>query len=137
MKTGLHTCPHCGTLKHEDNDCTTPSCKQLGVNRRDRLAYEWEANKHLLPSSELKEFICKAVMLAMEKWRGGEPPRPRVLSVELVTESDCHHEWEMMSGSTKKLKCSKCGWVQHVGKVEPYDGGYSGPVNPISPYSAF
>ena len=51
---------------------------------RDRMAKLWEENKHLIKSDELKEFLCRAVMVAMEKWNGHEPPKAKTLTVTII-----------------------------------------------------
>lgn len=104
------------------------------LSTREKLSAEWEVTKHLIPNGPLKEFICLAVMRAMEGWRGGEPPKPRVLTVEVVTAAP--HECEFQHSQKHGAKCIHCGkkleeawpskWEDKdfkSGPSHPYGGG--------------
>jgi hypothetical protein len=104
------------------------------VSTREKLAAEWEATTQLIPDGALKEFICLAIKLAMESWAGGEPPRPRVLTVEVVTAAP--HECEFQHSVKKGAKCIHCG----KGIEEVWPSGWKDKdfkSGPISPFAGF
>jgi hypothetical protein len=85
MTSGTFQCGGCGTIVAKALHSVCPVCDSEGPGKlppppltsQDRLAILWEQQKHLLPDGELKAFICRAVMLARERRRGGEPPKAR------------------------------------------------------------
>lgn len=76
----------------------------------DRLSTLWETERDKL-TPELRAFVCRAVMFAMEKWNGIEPPKPRSIFVEAPSKDECVHVWQNYddTGTKDFLYCPKCG----------------------------
>jgi hypothetical protein len=132
-------CSQCGTIHHHKNVCpvcdvdkSLPPVTPPPLATQDRLAALWEQQKGLLPDGELKSFICRAIMLAMEKWRGGEPPKARPLSVTVI--APCDHEWEFMGPPKNHAKCMKCGETEKWDSPKLHESP-SYPGHPISPFA--
>ena len=111
-----HACPQCGCIWYKnsagqhvgmDDDgqlirvSPTPS-----LTTRERLGILWENEKDRL-SPELREFLRLAVVQMMEAWRGGEPPKPQMLTVTVI-EPD-KHECGFQSHIKHGAKCIHCG----------------------------
>jgi hypothetical protein len=117
-------CPQCYKVLESPH----PSKKPPPMSTQDKMSVEWEKVKHLIPDGELKTFICSAIMLAMEKWHGGEPPKAKPLTVELV--GVCDHEFQYTSKGTRCIKCGVggAGLIEpddtHPMKISPFTGGW-------------
>lgn len=113
--TGVTTCKQCGVIYSNAHWKSCPSCSTTGpgvtyappLTYQDRMCIEWEKIKPLIPDGELKTFICSAIQQVMEKWSGGNPPRAKVLTVEVV--EPCGHENEGYDGDFTTWVCKKCG----------------------------
>ena len=133
MATGTRECLTCGTLWAAAMHDACPVCHDGDsevypppVSVQDRLAVDWEKMRPLIPDGELKSFICRALMTAMETWRGGNPPRPKVLTVALVTRCSFHDFRRDESGDSICLRCGQN--EQHEDVLHEH---------PLSPYAGF
>lgn len=102
----------------------------------DRLSTLWEAERDRL-SPELRAFVCRAVMFAIEKWRGIEPPRPKTSLTSQPDPRDCDHEWESFSTwEYTEYHCQKCRLVLKKQTEPPPEIQLKEyPVYPISPFA--
>jgi hypothetical protein len=137
-----NTCPTCSTVWYQTANGTPVGADERGnilrvspvpsVTTRDRLSAEWEAEKHKLPDGELKKFICLAIMRCMEEWRGGEPPKPRPLTVTLVTAGEHECEFAFNGKTGAGIRCIHCGCEMKVAMKK-----HAEMKGPISPYFGF
>lgn len=127
-----------GTDKHGSMIKMIPGPKG---STQERLSAEWEALKPVLPDGELRQFIARCITRCIEEWRGGESPKPRLLTVELVKEVE-PHDCEFTETGEKCVYCGKSkakAWKELMDKKdkEKWDDQYKIPSGPISPYAGF
>lgn len=85
--------------------------------------------KHLIPSSELKSFLSCAVMAAVEKWSGGEPPKARPL-VEVKT--GCLHP-SFVVNIAGECVCRDCGTsLPHYKAPSQISDSLKHPISPFA-----